>query len=222
MGRPSDYSEELAAEIAARLLESTTLKNVCEAEDMPSLRTVMRWSALHPEFQQMLDRARVDKADHVLEEAIEISNEPVSDNAQASRQRTRVDARLKIAAKLNPAKYAERLATGQAPELPQKTETDPLELARGLAFLLQKGAQVAMPESGEPLRLTHAPKQPEPPPDPEPQRPAVEVFDAEEVLRKHRLEVEEERRLFGSADEQGLDRRNRFTPPFRVLNRRPS
>lgn len=213
MARPSDYSEELGAEIAARLLEQTTLKKVCEADDMPCLRTVMTWSGLHPEFQRMLDRARVDKADHVLEEAIEISNEPVSDNAQASRQRTRVDARLKIAAKLNPAKYAERLATGQAPELPQKIETDPLELARGLAFLLQKGAQVAMPESAEPLRLTHAP---------EPPKPAVEVFDAEEVLRKHREEVAEERLLYGSAAEQGLSQRSQFNPPFRVLNRRPS
>jgi hypothetical protein len=42
-GRPSIYSDELAAEICGRIASGETLVAICEDEDMPNRRTVTKW-----------------------------------------------------------------------------------------------------------------------------------------------------------------------------------
>jgi hypothetical protein len=159
--RPIEYSEELGVEIAERASLGESLAQIGSDPRMPSARTMFRWCGTHPEFERRLDRARLVKADAVLDEALAISDEAVVDSAQASRQRTRVDARIKVAQMLNPLKYAARLATGQAPELPSLTQPmSDLELAKRIAFHLAKGTAALDQQPKEPaavLRLPFAP-----------------------------------------------------------------
>ena len=42
-GRPTDFTPELGAEICSKLIDIGSLRKVCEADDMPSARTVFRW-----------------------------------------------------------------------------------------------------------------------------------------------------------------------------------
>ncbi len=42
-GRPTKYTEALAAEICRRIADGASLRSVCEAEDMPDRETVRRW-----------------------------------------------------------------------------------------------------------------------------------------------------------------------------------
>lgn len=109
MGRPSKYRESLALEIAARSAEGQSLRSICEDEAMPSLRSVIRWRHEHPEFERMLALAHLDRAMLYFEDAIDIADESVADGAQAARNRTRVQARQFAAARLDPARYSERI-----------------------------------------------------------------------------------------------------------------
>ncbi|HHA1412828.1 MULTISPECIES: hypothetical protein [Enterobacter cloacae complex] len=43
IGRPSDYSEELAESIRLRLAEGESLRSVCRDDGMPCKQTVLRW-----------------------------------------------------------------------------------------------------------------------------------------------------------------------------------
>lgn len=59
MGRPSEFTPELGAEICARIIESDYgLEQICEAEDMPSGRSVYRWLAADEAFCQQYVRAK--------------------------------------------------------------------------------------------------------------------------------------------------------------------
>lgn len=125
-GRPTDYSEELAARICERLADGESLKAICASEDMPSKASVYLWLTKHPEFSDMYARAREDQADTLADEIIDIADDstrdtilkPVGANGEMvevqntewiNRSRLRVDARKWVAAKLKPKKYGERL-----------------------------------------------------------------------------------------------------------------
>lgn len=136
MGRPTIYSDDLAAEIAYRMIEgNASLKDIAADEDMPSVRSMVRWCLDHPPFNVVLAQARMLKADNLVDEAVPIADEVVTDLAQAARNRLRVQARLDAAAKLWPAKYSAKLNIGTASELPRYEEklTD-IDRARRLLF----------------------------------------------------------------------------------------
>jgi hypothetical protein len=159
VAKPSDYSEIIAIEIAARMVEDgQSLKRIAEDETMPSARTVLRWCRDHPEFDRLLSHARMAKADAYVEEAVPIADEPVTDMAQAARNRLRVQARLDAAAKLNPAKYSAKLAIGAAPDLPEFPlvgSAEPLSknaIARRICFALAQGLK-GVQDGKPPLHL---------------------------------------------------------------------
>jgi hypothetical protein len=139
VGKPSEYTEEMAVEVAHRISEGGSLHKIELDPAMPSARTILRWCREHPDFDRLLAHARCVKADKLFDESVEISDEPVLDAAQAARQRTRVQARQYAAARLNPARYAERLAVGQAPELPPIETMGKFAIARRIAFALHEG-----------------------------------------------------------------------------------
>ena len=51
MARPTDYTEEVATAICARLADGESLRQVCQSDDMPDKATVLRWIPRHPEFR---------------------------------------------------------------------------------------------------------------------------------------------------------------------------
>jgi hypothetical protein len=156
VGRPSSYTQEIAARLCAGLAEGKSLRTVCKADDMPCMATVFNWLRAHPEFLEQYTRAKEDAADAFAEEMLDIADEASNDwmevhdkdnpgyrlnGEHINRSRLRVDTRKWIAAKLKPKKYGERVAVGGADDMPPiATKVDDHDLARRLAFLLDRGA----------------------------------------------------------------------------------
>ncbi len=126
MGRPSDYSPELAAEICSRLATGMSLRTMCLADDMPCAKTIFRWFQKYPEFCQQYARAKEESADALVEEITDIADDGTNDWMQKhdaggenigwqvngehiQRSKLRVDARKWIASKLKPKRYGDRL-----------------------------------------------------------------------------------------------------------------
>lgn len=122
MGRPSSYSEEMAAEICERVATTPRgLDFICESDEaLPSARQIHRWLSAHEEFRQSYARARDRQADLLFDECLEIADDCSSDTKLTkegvevcdaewiSRSKLRVDTRRWMAGKLAPKKYGER------------------------------------------------------------------------------------------------------------------
>lgn len=125
MGRPSSFDQEIADRICEIISTSSkSLRTICQAEDMPSVRTVLYWLAegdkedSNPEFKEFLRqyaRARDNQADFLAEEMLEISEHTEEDHTAftgsnvVQRDKLRIDTRKWIASKLKPKKYGDRL-----------------------------------------------------------------------------------------------------------------
>lgn len=122
MGRPSDYSDELAARICAELVEGHSLRSICRRDDFPAISSVMKWLANNSTFAEQYARAKEEQADTLADEIVEIADEAIYENVEVdgvllgvrfdstavARNRLRVDARKWAASKLKPKKYGER------------------------------------------------------------------------------------------------------------------
>lgn len=126
MGRPSDYTPELAATICGELASGKSMRTVCLAEDMPAMSTVFLWLRKHPEFSEQYAQAKAEAADALVEEMLDISDDGTNDwmevhdkdgecigykvnGEHVQRSRLRVDTRKWIASKLKPKKYGDKL-----------------------------------------------------------------------------------------------------------------
>jgi hypothetical protein len=120
MGRPSDYTPELADAICDKLSNGQSLRSICLADDMPDKRTVFRWLRQHQEFCHQYARAKEESADVLADEILDIADDGTGDmtvdqegnervnNENIQRSRLRVDARKWIASKLKPKKYGDK------------------------------------------------------------------------------------------------------------------
>ena len=125
-GRPSLYTEVLAAEICRRLAEGETLRSVCRDKAMPDKATVLRWLAdkKKADFREQYVYAREMQADALFDEALEIADDAsgdwtedkdgkkVVDHENIQRSRLRVDTRKWAAGKMAPKKYGDKLDLG--------------------------------------------------------------------------------------------------------------
>lgn len=124
MGRPTDFSQDLADQLCERLADGESLRSICDAEDMPNKATVFRWLAKFPEFSDQYARARETQADSLFDEILSIADDGHNDwmlrkygederwveNGEALRRsQLRVDARKWMAGKLRPKKYGEKI-----------------------------------------------------------------------------------------------------------------
>ncbi len=131
-GRPSKYTQSLAESICERLSSGETLTSICAVEGMPKRTTVVKWQGQHDGFATLYARARVAYADAIFDEAMEIADDTSGDwtirtkkgeeiravdHENIQRARLRVETRLKAAAKINPAKYGEKLDLNMSGEL---------------------------------------------------------------------------------------------------------
>ena len=121
-GRPSEFTQETADEICARIIDSDYgLEQICEADDMPCARTVFRWLAAHTEFSQQYARAKTAQghvqADRGMKDALSATD--------AQLGRLKFDARKWAASKLAPKQYGDKVAlTGDADGDPIKTSLE--------------------------------------------------------------------------------------------------
>ena len=71
-GRPSAYSHDLTETICMELMTGRSLREICEADDLPSKRTVYRWLEKYPEFAQQYVLAREIQAHTLNDEVLEL------------------------------------------------------------------------------------------------------------------------------------------------------
>lgn len=128
MGRHSTYTEDLAAEICARLVCGRSLRSVCRDDDMPEAATVFKWLGTIPAFADQYARACQARADADAEEMREIADTPLvgeeitegPDGTTIKRgdmlghRKLQIDTRKWLAARMAPKKYGERIAHDHA------------------------------------------------------------------------------------------------------------
>jgi len=106
MGRPSDFTPEIANDICEALADGKSLREICAEDDKPDRSTVRRWLSQNEEFRAQYAHAREQQADayadKILTEAF--------DATDASIGRLRMDALKWTASKLAPKKYGDKLA----------------------------------------------------------------------------------------------------------------
>lgn len=107
-GRPSIYSEELAAEICRRLMEGESLRQICEDDAMPTRTTVHDWLANKDDFSVQYARARELQADTYADDIIAEADK-ANDKDSAAAAKVKVDARKWVASKLKPKRYGDKL-----------------------------------------------------------------------------------------------------------------
>lgn len=140
VGRPTDYSQDIADMICERLADGESLRSICQADDFPNRSSIFKWLSLYPEFSDQYARAREAQADAIFDDILEIADDGRNDwmekkdregenigwreNGEALRRSAlRVDARKWMAGKLRPKKYSDKLdlnVSGSIQALPEE------------------------------------------------------------------------------------------------------
>ena len=133
VGRPSEYTPEVADKICARLADGESLRGVCRDDSMPCTATVFNWLRRYPQFLEQYTRAKEESADALSDEMLEIadnaSNDWMEQHAEddlgwrangehIQRSRLRIETRKWLASKLKPKKYGDKLAVGGDADAP--------------------------------------------------------------------------------------------------------
>lgn len=124
LGRPSDFSQEIADAICERIADGQSLRGICRDDDMPAASTVFKWLVDNKAFSEQYARAREAQADSLFDEMLEIADDArndwmerrgeedagwVANGEHIQRSRLRLDARKWMAGKLRPKKYGEKI-----------------------------------------------------------------------------------------------------------------
>jgi hypothetical protein len=122
-GRPSIFSEELAARICERLAAGETLRAICRDDGMPAPSTVIGWTYADEAFSEQYAKARQHGYQFMADELLEIADDGSNDwmerqdgeNAgyqfngeHFQRSRLRVDTRKWLLSKALPKVYGDR------------------------------------------------------------------------------------------------------------------
>lgn len=119
LGRPTDYTPQLATEICGEIALGYSLRTIAKTEGMPSVVTMFTWLKKYPDFLKQYEIAKSEQADALAEEMLDIADDGTNDwiekNGKKSldvehvqRSRLRVDTRKWIASKLKPKKYGDK------------------------------------------------------------------------------------------------------------------
>jgi len=150
-GRPTLFTKDLADQICERLADGESMRSIARDDSMPSCSSIFKWIRENIEFSQQYDRAKVESADALVEDMLDIADneagqpllidgkplmideKPVmtKDGPSVAHARLRVDTRKWAASKLKPKKYGDSLAIGGSGNLPpiQSVTIDPAEYA---------------------------------------------------------------------------------------------
>lgn len=106
MSRQSTYTEELAETICERITDGESLRAICEHDDMPDRKTVLRWLNGHPTFAAKYAHAREAQADYMDDKILTVADKITPETAAADR--VRIDAYKWRASKLAPKRYGDK------------------------------------------------------------------------------------------------------------------
>ena len=118
IGRPSEYTKEIADKICEEIGLGKSLRTVCEDEKMPVMATVFSWMRLNPDFMKHYAYSCEERSEAMLEDIISISDggiEEIKHSAEkksgaiAQIVRLKVDTRKWYMSKMKPKKYGDKL-----------------------------------------------------------------------------------------------------------------
>lgn len=123
------HDEATFSLILSRIMDGKSLKEVCDAEDMPARKTVYEWMAKNEELSNRYARACEIRADHLFDELIQIADTPkpglkiktdadgkveTTEGDMIEHRRLQIDARKWALAKMQPKKYGDKLDLNHA------------------------------------------------------------------------------------------------------------
>lgn len=141
LGRPSKYTPAIVDEICERLGNGEPLREICRSDHMPHWNTVYDWMDADKALSGRIARAREKGEEAIAQQCLEIADELPQrtgfgniDSGDIQHKKLRIETRLKLLAKWNPKKWAEKvdLNHGVQPENP-------------LASLMQRLAGTGLP-----------------------------------------------------------------------------
>jgi hypothetical protein len=111
------YTEELAIQICEELSNGVSLARICARPEMPAQGTIYRMIVENPFFREIYTRARENAAHTLFDEMIDIADDSSRDlledgsanNAAIARARLQIETRARVAGKLAPRVYGERV-----------------------------------------------------------------------------------------------------------------
>ena len=119
---PTTYTKELADYLCERLANGESMRSVCRDDSTPAMSTVFKWIREIDEFSQQYDRAKLESADVLVEDMLDIADNQAAQEVEIDGNKTsavtavgvshaklRVDTRKWAASKLKPKKYGDRL-----------------------------------------------------------------------------------------------------------------
>lgn len=106
-GRPSIYTDELAAEICRLVGQGVSLRKIAEMEGMPDTTTIMAWKREKDSFSLQYDKARADCLEYWSHQILDIADDV---NGVGFKDRTlQIESRKWLMSKLNPRQYGDRI-----------------------------------------------------------------------------------------------------------------
>jgi IS30 family transposase len=111
------YSEELVLDICEQLSNGVSLQRICQKDGYPTQSTIFIWLEDKPFFRDIYTRARENAAHTLFDQMLDIADDSSADlledgsanNAAIQRARLRIDTRARVAGKLAPRVYGERV-----------------------------------------------------------------------------------------------------------------
>lgn len=80
LGRPSDYTKEIADQICLLLAEGMSLRTICTLdESLPSRNAILRWLAVNDEFRNQYARAKEIGCEAMAEDIFDIADDGTND-----------------------------------------------------------------------------------------------------------------------------------------------
>lgn len=125
LGRPTIYTEKLAAEICSRIASGESVRSIGRDETMPNAATIFDWALNNKSFSEQYEQARRIQADQMFEELAEIADDGSNDwmekelqngeivdmpnHEHIQRSKLRVDTRKWALSKMLPKRFGDKL-----------------------------------------------------------------------------------------------------------------
>lgn len=106
MGKPL-YTDAVADTICERLAGGETLTSICDDVGISRI-TVWAWRRAMPEFDARVWAARIQQAEALAEQIVDLADAPTAPE-DVPHLRARIDARKWAAARLDPARYGDKV-----------------------------------------------------------------------------------------------------------------
>jgi hypothetical protein len=148
-GRSTAYTPELGEKIAAILAQNKTYKDVTAELGIPR-STISEWRYKHADFSELCARVAEVHAESCVNTCSEIIDDMLGGVITPEQARVAVAHHQWVAGRKNPKNWGSNPVVVTPPE----QQINILELARGVVYLLQAGA-----EQGEesPIQIEHKP-----------------------------------------------------------------